>query len=239
VNLCIDIGNSRIKIGIFEEGHLVRHDVFDTMSNQDMADILGHYPIRRAISSSTRIVETEFEKRVQTQISYMKLDHTTPLPISNAYDTPETLGKDRVAGIVGSQKLFPNENCIVIDAGTCITYDVIVDNTYLGGNISPGLHMRAEAMDKFTSALPLVEPKFHENYIGKSTEMAMQNGIVHGTIFEIDSFISKVKADFSDINVIITGGNAQFFADILKSKIFVHSNLVLDGLDVILNYNAA
>jgi len=143
----------------------------------------------------------------------------------------------RLAVVIGCTKVYPNKNCLVIDAGTCITYDIITkDRKYLGGNISPGIRMRAEAMDTMTSTLPLVEPIYNKDYIGKSTESAMQNGIVYGTLLEIESLITLIKQDIGEINVIITGGDAPFFADLLKTKIFVHSYLVLEGLNATLNY---
>lgn len=239
MNLCIDIGNTRIKIGVFDNGQMIYNDTFYTMTEHQVADLICKYKIKRAISSSTRKHITVFEKRVKSNINLLRLTYKTAIPIENKYHTPETLGKDRLAVVIGCTKVYPKKNCLVIDAGTCITYDVIdSQGNYHGGNISPGLRMRAEAMDSMTSTLPLVEPKYNVDYIGKSTESAMQNGIVYGTLFEMQSFIAMIKEDIGKINVIITGGDATFFEDLLNSKIFVHSFLVLEGLDVIINYNA-
>ncbi len=239
MNLCIDIGNTRIKIGVFDKGRMIHHDAFYTMSESDVANLIRKFKIERAISSSTRKTISAFEKRVKSRIDLLRLTHKTPIPIVNKYHTPETLGKDRLAVVIGCTKVYPNKNCLVIDAGTCITYDIIdAEGNYHGGNISPGMRMRAEAMDTLTSTLPLVEPKYNSDYIGKSTETAMQNGIVYGTLLEMQSFIAMIKEDIGEINVIITGGDAPFFEDLLNSKIFVHSFLVLEGLDVIINYNA-
>ncbi|MDF1694470.1 MAG: type III pantothenate kinase [Saprospiraceae bacterium] len=240
MNLCIDIGNTRIKIGVFDKGQMIHHDAFYTMSEDDVAQLIKKFGIQKAISSSTRKSVTAFEKRVKTHVELLKLSHKTPIPIINKYHTPKTLGKDRLAVVIGCTKVYPDKNCLVIDAGTCITYDVIDSKkVYHGGNISPGLRMRAAAMDTMTSTLPLVEPVYNKDYIGKSTITAMQNGIVYGTLLEIESFIAMIKEDIGEINVIITGGDATFFEDLLNSKIFVHSFLVLEGLDVIINYNAA
>lgn len=239
MNLCIDIGNTRIKIGVFDKGQMIHHDAFYTMPDAEVAKLINTYKIDRAISSSTRKTISAFEKRVRSKVNLLRLSHKTPIPIVNKYHTPETLGKDRLAVVIGCTKVYPNKNCLVIDAGTCITYDVIdAAGNYHGGNISPGLRMRAEAMDTLTSTLPLVEPIYNQDYIGKSTKTAMQNGIVYGTLLEMQSFIAMIKADIGEINVIITGGDAPFFEDLLNSKIFVHSFLVLEGLDVIINYNA-
>lgn len=216
---------------------MIHNDVFFTMSEEDVAHLIKKHKITRAISSSTRKSESVVEKRVKSHIPLVKLSHKTSIPLENLYHTPKTLGKDRLAVAIGCTKVYPNKNCLVIDAGTCITYDIVTsDKKYLGGNISPGLRMRAEAMDTMTSTLPLVEPVYNKDYIGKSTVSAMQNGIVYGTLLEIESLISMIKQDIGDINVIITGGDAPFFADLLKTKIFVHSFLVLEGLDATLNY---
>lgn len=239
MNLCIDIGNTRIKIGVFDKGQMIFHDVFYTMKESEVAELIDKYQIDRAISSSTRKHVTAFEKRVKSKIKLLQLTHKTAIPIVNKYQTPETLGKDRLAVVIGCTKVYPKKSCLVIDAGTCITYDLIdAEGNYHGGNISPGLRMRAEAMDTMTSSLPLVEPVYNADYIGKSTITAMQNGIVYGTLLEMESFIAMIKEDIGEINVIITGGDAPFFEDLLKSKIFAHSFLVLEGLDVIINYNA-
>jgi len=239
MNLAIDIGNTRIKIAIFDNGQMIHSDAFYTMSEEDAKKLIDDYKITQSISSSTRKSITAFEQRIKKMIPLMRLNHNTPIPINNKYHTPETLGKDRLAVVIGCTKVYPESTCLVIDAGTCITYDVITkEKEYLGGNISPGLRMRTEAMDTMTSTLPLVEPVYNIDYIGKSTETAMQNGAVYGTLLEMESFIALIKQDFGNISVVITGGDGPFFANLLKSKIFAHSFLVLEGLDVILNYNA-
>ena len=216
---------------------MIYNDAFYTKSEVEVNKLIKKYKITTAISSSTRKSVSVFEKRVKSKIILIRLTHKTPVPIINMYLTPKTLGKDRLAVAIGCTKVYPNKNCLIIDAGTCITYDIITaDKRYLGGNISPGLRMRAEAMDTMTSTLPLVEPVYNKDYIGKSTVTAMQNGIVYGTLLEIESLIAMIKQDIGDINVIITGGDAPFFANLLKTKIFVHSFLVLEGLDATINY---
>ncbi len=237
MNLCIDIGNTRIKIGIFDNGTMIHNDAFYTKSEKEVDDLIKKHKITQAISSSTRKSVSAFEKRVKSHVSLIRLNHKTSIPIENMYLTPKTLGKDRLAVVIGCTKVYPNRNCLVIDAGTCITYDIVTsDKRYLGGNISPGLRMRAKAMDTMTSTLPLVEPVYNIDYIGKSTTTAMQNGVVYGTLLEIESLIAMIKQDIGDINVIITGGDAPFFANLLKTKIFVNSFLVLEGLDATINY---
>ena len=161
----------------------------------------------------------------------MELTEKTPLPIDNQYGTPKTLGKDRIAAVMGAYRLFPNQNCLVIDAGTCITYDLLTKHkTYLGGNISPGIDMRLKAMHQFTAKLPLVERGQQERIWGTSTETALRNGGQFGALYELEAFIRVCKEKFDPLTVVLTGGDGNFFAENLKTKIFARPNLVEWGL---------
>lgn len=240
-NLCIDIGNTRIKFGLFV-GNELREKIIvsDDEMLQSMNDLFQAYPIRRMIVSSTR---KEIPDRIKAKGNeldgYIELSHDTPLPIEINYDTPATLGKDRIAAAVGADSLFPHEGNIVIDAGTCITCDFIdSEGRFLGGNISPGIHMRIRAMHEHTENLPLVEAQNPNHILGTSTKEALQNGAIKGTIYEIDSFIRVTIEKYGKSKVILTGGDANYFVDYFKSKIFVVQNLVLIGLNKILQHNA-
>lgn len=174
-----------------------------------------------------------------SETKVLELNSTTKLPFQVAYQTPETLGRDRLAAVAGAYALFPKAHCLVIDAGTCITYDLLnAQGIYLGGNISPGWQMRLDAMHHFTAKLPRPAASAPAKWIGDSTESALLNGALQGLLWEIEGYIRQSTADFASINVILTGGDADFFAKKLKSKIFVNQNLVLWGLNKILNYNA-
>lgn len=237
LNLCIDIGNTRTKAAFFEHGSLVHHyytSIQDVLSDTKLLSSLDGLIIS---SSKMDIQDLEVPKHIKQVIL---LDHNTATPLVNLYETPETLGKDRLAAAVGAHSLYPDQLNIVIDAGTCNTYDVICKGQYLGGNISPGMRMRARAMHEFTGMLPEVDLVYHDDFIGKNTSQALENGAVLGTIFEIDSFIACIKEKYkvSDINVILTGGDADFLANHVKSKIFVNKNIVLEGLHEILKHNA-
>ncbi len=180
----------------------------------------------------------DMEAYLRQNFFCIELGTRTPLPIQNTYRTPETLGKDRLAAVVGAFEMFPDQNCLVIDAGTCITYDLLRwDGVYPGGNIAPGLEMRLRAMHHFTANLPPVAIGETENLIGYSTESAMRNGAQLGIILEIEGFIAWCRSEWGEINVILTGGSIDFFVKNLKSQIFVNPNLVLSGLNKILNYN--
>ena len=160
------------------------------------------------------------------------------MPIVNLYNTPKTLGLDRLAAVVGASIQYPGKNILVIDIGTCMTFDFIDSKrNYHGGNISPGVELRLKAMHHFTSSLPLVIRKNNMNILGKSTKEALQNGAFQGLKFEIEGFIKNLTNRTKSLTVILTGGDAVNFGETLESKIFVDPNLVLKGLNDILTYN--
>ena len=177
-------------------------------------------------------------QQLSKKYHHILLNYKTKIPIVNAYKTPRTLGLDRLAGAVGAHSLYPKKNILILDLGTCIKYDYIdKGGIYHGGNIAPGLNMRIESMHHFTSKLPLVKKKFNENIIGNSTISALQNGAVWGIKCEIEGFISYLTQKKQKFSTILTGGDAQYFGEIIDSKIFVVPNLVMIGLNEILLLN--
>ena len=239
-HLCIDIGNTRMKFGLFAQEELLDAKIFLNQDEQKIQTYLTNQSAGNIIYSKVMdrlpdILEAFFG----TQTRVIELNHQTPIPISNHYLTPQTLGKDRLAAVIGAYALFPGEHCLIIDAGTCITYDFLdAQGHYWGGNISPGLQMRLDAMHHFTAKLPRPELKIQPNWLGNNTESALQNGAYYGLFLEIEGFIQKVKEKYKPVNVLLTGGDADFFAKNLKSQIFVNQNLVLIGLNKTLIYNA-
>lgn len=241
MNLVIDIGNSRIKIGIYQDKNLVIRHIWETWQLEDLQRLTTNHFIQNVILCNVgQAVPSPVLEFLQSRFFYLELTAETPLPIQIAYKTPQTLGKDRIAAVVGAFDTFPNENCLAIDAGTCITYEILTAaGVYLGGNIAPGLEMRLEAMHHFTAKLPTVEVGETESWIGYSTKSAMQNGAQLGLVLEVEGFIERCKRELGKLNVIITGGDADFLEKELKSQIFVNPNLVLQGLNKILNYNVS
>ena len=154
------------------------------------------------------------------------------------YETPETLGVDRIALVSGAVKKFPNKNILIIDAGTCITFDFVNDKTvYFGGAISPGIEMRYKSLHAFTSKLPILEKNYPQNFIGKNTIESINSGIVNGVTQEIKGVINQYKKKYTDLTVVLTGGDINFLAKQLKSSIFAHQNFLLEGLNEILIFN--
>ncbi len=238
VNLCIDIGNSFYKVAVFES-KIRTFERFEKFLIRDLKAIHAEWAFERVILSSTRKDNKILLNHLEKNYDFIHLSHKTKLPFTNLYETPKTLGRDRIAGIAGAQKMFPKTNCLVIDAGTCITYDFINrQGKYLGGNIAPGARMRLRAMDEFTDKLPLASYKFNKDILGKTTNHALENGAMWGTICEMEAFMERIDLKYKDLNVILTGGDASLFAQKLKRKIFVSPELVMIGLNEILEYNA-
>ncbi|MCH7407801.1 type III pantothenate kinase [Belliella sp. DSM 111904] len=234
--LIVDIGNSRIKSAVFDENNSPEARNFERL--EDLAAYANKLNFDACLVSSVN-QDNELLKEILA-FEYLYLTKDTPLPIANGYESPETLGVDRKAAVVGARANFPIGNLLAIDLGTCITFDFLDDqNVYQGGGISPGMSMRFRAMHQQTARLPLVNfPNLEQiQLIGKHTEGCMQSGVYHGIRFEIEGFVDALKQQHQDLKVIICGGDSIYFETLTKDHIFVIPNLVLYGLDRILTYN--
>jgi len=199
-----------------------------------------HPQMTQAILSSVKPVDDEILQFLSGNFDlFIELDHQTELPIENLYETPETLGKDRLAAAVGANELFPDQNLLIIDAGTAITYDLVSEkNEFIGGNISPGLQMRFKALNHFTGKLPLVSYSDEFQDIGRNTTDAIRAGVQNGILYEIAQTIELFNKNYQNLQIVMTGGDSIFFDKKLNYTIFVHFNITLIGLNRILEYNA-
>ncbi|ADR21996.1 type III pantothenate kinase [Marivirga tractuosa] len=235
MNLAIDVGNTKTKIGFFKEDRLEYFKTFDSLS--ELNQFIASKEIESAIISSVNTSYDEILQELKVLSNPILLSIETALPFDNQYKS-KTIGLDRLAAVAGAQMLYPNKNSLVVDLGTCITYEFIEQGkVYHGGAISPGMSMRFKAMHNFTARLPLVEPESVDGWISKSTEGAMLSGVVHGIKAEIDAYIQEVERKNAPLTVIITGGDAKFFESKIKATIFAIPELVLMGLNAILRYN--
>ncbi|RMF24376.1 MAG: type III pantothenate kinase [Bacteroidetes bacterium] len=238
MNIALDVGNTQIKAARFDGDAL---EDFQQVGRGDWSRLqnwLYNHRGGKLLLSRVGALEAEQEQWLEASFELLRLDHRTPLPIENRYATPETLGADRLAAAVGAWARFPRHNCLVVDAGTCLTFEVIqAGGIYLGGNIAPGLDMRLEAMHRLTAGLPRAPKTLPAHPIGHSTLTALQNGALRGALGEVETFIRWCETEFGSVNVLLTGGDAEFFAKNLKTRIFVCPNLVLEGLNQILRYN--
>ncbi len=240
MNLVIDVGNTYIKIGVFEKSEIVyKSTIEQTDFKETVRNLKNNYPlITDAIISSVSNLQDDFIEYVNEFFSVLFLDHLIQMPFKNLYKTPATLGIDRLALVAAAVDQFPKKNILVIDAGTCITYDFKNEKEeYLGGAISPGIKLRYNSLHEFTAKLPLLELKEPKNIIGNSTDEAIHSGIVHGVLNEIQGLIEEYCNIYPDLTVILTGGDAHFLSKRLKNSIFATSNFLLEGLNYILVFN--
>ncbi len=236
----MDIGNTKAKFAVFSnEGNMEEYIVMANPGIRKVRQLHKKYQIIVGIISSTRNLEKEFLDKVKALFPCYILNEQTDVPIKSEYETPRTLGRDRLAAVIAANAFYPKNSVLVVDIGTCITYDIIKNGIYKGGNISPGAYLKIKAMNRYTDKLPLVELKANKDILGKSTVKALQNGAYHGTKGEIDSFIRVFRKEFDSLKVIFTGGDAKIFAEALNEKVIVRPYLVLEGLNEILKHNAA
>jgi type III pantothenate kinase len=239
MKICVDIGNTYVKSAVYKESDLSDFIRFKLNELSVFESFINNYaPFQSAIISSVRETPEELFHLLDDVPKVIQLDHNTSLPFDIQYDTPETLGRDRIAGLATAWKQFPAKNVLVIDMGTCITYDLLQSNgLYQGGLISPGIHMRFKAMHQFTGKLPLLEPDREAKLIGTSTYGSMQAGVLYGVRGEMESIIDSFRANYEELTVLIGGGDNIYFDDKFSFSIFAAPNLVLDGLKVILDFN--
>ncbi len=236
--LCIDTGNTRTKAAILDAAGMHMHtEVIEGEALDSLLSLISAYQVQHVISSTTGHRQWDLAS-LPVAGTKIELSHTTPLPVRLIYTTPQTLGRDRIAAACGAYARMPGKNLLVIDAGTCITMDMITHNGfYLGGNIAPGLRMRLRAMHAYTARLPLVEPGWPELPFGDSTTHALQNGACLGILMEIEGILSRARDAFGEVSVVMTGGDASFLAEKVESEIFVEPELVVKGLFKILTFN--
>lgn len=197
------------------------------------------YCFRCGIVGAVRdLTSLEEEALAALQFPMLRFSSDTPVPISNRYRTPETLGRDRLAAVIGASSLKPGKDLLIIDAGTCITYEVIdARGNYWGGNIAPGMQMRLRALHEFTARLPLVEAEGEVPGMGYDTETAIRSGVLRGMKYEIEGYIKSMRSKFPHLLVFLTGGNNISFDSNITSSIFTDRFIVPRGLNKILDYN--
>lgn len=243
VNLVIDIGNSRVKLAIFKNRELIAKDMMAVVDAPAIQQLIAQYGVTHSLISSVNQEITGLETTLISLTHYIRFSHQVKLPIHNHYKSPETLGLDRLAGLMGARFLHPQKNTLVIDAGTCITYDFINSgDEYFGGSISPGIQMRLKALHDFTGRLPLVtaEPDFTD-FIGTDTQTAILAGVYNGVLSEVSGVVAKYLEKTPEMGIVLCGGDANFFDTRLKNSIFAHGfsiepDLVLIGLNEIIHH---
>ena len=240
MNLIIDVGNTFTKLAVFKDNVLVSKlkstkkeffKNFQTLTEK-------HKGIKDVIISSVGNFTEDEILYIQKKFRTIILSHATKVPFKNNYETPETLGVDRIALVSSAAFQYPLNNVLIIDVGSCITFDFLnSENEYLGGSISPGIDLRYQSLHNYTDKLPLLKPKIPKKDIGNSTESSIHIGVLQGVVNEIDGFIEVYKEKYKELTIILTGGGAHYLVDSLKNDIFANSNFLLEGLNYILQNN--
>ena len=241
MNLIVDVGNTYVKFAIYNSYNLIFKLSFELSEfKKQYKTLKKEFPkLEKAIISSVGHLSKDQVELIKKDLPVIELNSMTKLPYNNLYKTPKTLGVDRMALVGASVQQFSDKNVLIIDAGTCITYDFITkENNYLGGAISPGIRLRYKTLNNLTANLPLLETEEPKSIIGNSTETSIHSGVVNGVVKEIDGIIDQYIEDYLDLTVILTGGDAIFLSNQLKNTIFANSNFLLEGLNFILEYNS-
>lgn len=240
-NLVIDIGNTRTKIAIFKNRELLKVDVINELTVDQIENYNRSYGITDSILSSVGDDHIAIKSLLKRVTIYREFDASIRTQIKMLYKSPETLGLDRFAAVIAANVTYKGLNCLIIDAGTCITYDCVNKlGEYRGGSISPGVSMRFNALNVFTEKLPLlkVDPLF-ENWFGENTNTSIISGVQQGAYSEVLGFINYYKSLYPDLRIILCGGDSEFFGSRLKNSIFaeaieIQPNLVLIGLNEVI-----
>ena len=243
-NLVIDIGNTFSKVALFSNRNMSELHVIQDMDQEALSILISGKQISNAIMSTVK-PDTGLDDYLHENFKYLRFSTSLTALINNYYKTPDTLGLDRYAAVIGAASVFQGVDCLVIDAGTCVTYDFIdAAKNYYGGSISPGIKMRYKAMHTYTGKLPLVQPDYDfRGEKGEDTRSSMLSGVQNGLLYEAEGFIKSYLAAYPDLIIALCGGDADFFDRQLKNSIFAESvkampNLVLIGLnEVIHHYN--
>lgn len=241
MRLCIDWGNTLVKAAVFDASHKIVEQI--SWERADAEEGIRSIVARVSPQAAAFCSVTNHPASVEAFLNentprFVALDNNTPLPIMNAYHSPETLGADRLAMVVAMNQEYPDKNNLVVALGTCITYNFVHKNrTFRGGAISPGLEMRLKAMHQFTDKLPEVSREGELLLLGYDTETCMRSGAIYGMAAEIHGMLQAYSSEYPDFNAVLTGGDAAFFARQLKNKIFAAPDLVLKGLYSILLHN--
>ena len=229
--LCFDFGNTRLKAALFEDDLFVEEIILPDVNEHTIKELLNKYLPQKTILSSVIKHNEAIEKILTEHTVFHKLSHLTKLKFTTPVGKPETIGADRLALVAAAAHFFPNKNNLVIALGSCITYNFISQaHEFLGGAISPGMEMRFKSMNDYTTLLPLVKKDWNFPVIGYDTKTNLQSGVIAGISYEIAGFIEFYEKNYGNFNVVLTGGDAGYFARQLKNKIFADLNFLFKGL---------
>jgi type III pantothenate kinase len=230
MNLIVDIGNTSAKLAVYEHQKMLSLSKVNELSCAKLEKELTGYKFKRAIVSSVKELPPFIYDLFFTNIPFVHfLSHKSRLPFKIEYETPETLGPDRIAAVAGAFKVFTGNDVLIIDAGTALTFDFLSDNIYKGGNISPGLAMRFNALNKFTDRLPLVSPTENFTFPGQNTIDAIRAGVITGITYEINEYIRTFEKKRTHSKIILTGGDSEYLKDKIDYEVTCMPDIVTDA----------
>ena len=239
MNLTVDVGNTRIKLGVFDDRNALYSVArYDAAQISEIQTFCEAFRIKKVMVCASGEIPVALDAFLNAHYKTFYFTHTSPLPIANKYATPQTLGKDRLAAVVGAATLFPNKNCLVVVAGTALTFNVLHDNSFLGGTISAGLQMRFNALHDFTAHLPKLKADKAMScpLIGDNTTQAINSGVLNGFIAEIEGMIGRYEKQLGALKIIFSGGNAEILLKNLSQvESSIETHIVLIGLNEVLN----
>ena len=241
MNLIIDIGNTSTKLAVFQRDKVLIAKTVEGFSLViEVENLLKQFTeIKRGFVSSVGFLSEDELKTLEKRLPMTVLNSTLKLPFKVHYKTPNSLGADRLALMAAAATQYSGKNVLVIDAGSCITYDFIDSKkNYLGGAIAPGIQMRYKSLGDFTSSLPTLQKIVPKNSIGNSTHDSIHSGVINGVLYEIEGAVNEYQNKYPDLTVILTGGDADFLCKQLKISIFANSDFLLEGLNFLLEYNS-
>lgn len=239
MNLVLDVGNSLLKIALFEKSELIHKLKFSENYKKNIEDIISKYKVTHSIISNVGRIDDSIINILKESTNLLLVSNQLKIPFKNLYKSKNTLGQDRLALVSAAAFNFPNENVLIVDVGSCITYDFKNNNNeYLGGGISPGILMRFKSLNTFTSNLPLIDFDSIYQLIGNNTKNSIISGVVNGTILEINGIIQQYREEFKNIRIILTGGDSNFLLKRIKNTIFADRNFLLIGLNKLLEDNS-
>ncbi|MEG1611931.1 MAG: type III pantothenate kinase [Alistipes sp.] len=242
MNLIVDIGNTRTKLAVMEGGKVVAQRSVERLYAGVIDELIVDYPtVCQAIVCSTRDDGQAVAELIRLKgCRCVVFTPQMSVPLANAYRTPKTLGRDRLAAAVGAALLYPSRNVLIVDFGTALTLDLVsADATYRGGFISPGVQTRFRALHDYTAKLPLCSASNEILPLGVTTQTSIVQGVMCGVTYEIEGHIARMSAEYGDLCIIFTGGEAKYFVERIKNTIFADWNLIFCGLNRILEYNAS
>lgn len=238
MNLVIDLGNTYHKVAVVENGEIIELQRYQILVSNHLDEISNRFSLEKAIISSVVENDSEIRDWLKKNLPFVEMNAFLKFPFAIDYERRETLGTDRIAASVGGRSRFPQGNLLVIQAGSCITFDFVdANDAYRGGSISPGILMRLKALNHYTGKLPEVDFEIIDSFVGNSTKKSILAGVTCGIASEIDGMIQRYTEKYENLTVILTGGAINYFDKWLKNSNFANPNLVIEGLNTILNIN--